>query len=405
MEAFLQQAEQSRNNKIKGCILPWIHLHGDIRGEYALCCHTDNYFKDGNIIRTGDSSQAPLEVWNGEPMRKARLQFLAGSYPEECSVCYNKEKIGIFSHRMGSNVDFKRFAKIQSLTRVDGSLPTPPVYLDFRFGNTCNFRCRMCGPDASTSWFKERHLSIGTTSEKASVDYWTNNEKFWNDFSKIIDNIDTVYFAGGEPFVQEGHYKLLLKLIDHGATNVKLRYNTNLSYKKFKNYDLKELWKHFDVRVWPSIDGYGDRVEYSRKGLDWKTFEENIEHYRDYLESLSVVSSVYTISSLPDLIKWIKDRGLNFHITNLTFPYELSSTIIPTDSKKEVMYKFRETLRKVGLSDYEKSNIVDTLKYMTSKDDSHLLNKFKSYTDALDKSRDESFVEVFPEFAKWYKSI
>ena len=69
------------------------------------------------------------------------------------------------------------------------------------------------------------------------------------------------------------------------------------------------------------------------------------------------------------------------------------------------MYKFRETLQKVGLSDYEKSNIVDTLKYMTSKDDSHLLNKFKSYTDALDKSRNESFVEVFPEFAKWYKSI
>ena len=24
---------------IKGCILPWIHLYGDVQGDYRLCCH------------------------------------------------------------------------------------------------------------------------------------------------------------------------------------------------------------------------------------------------------------------------------------------------------------------------------------------------------------------------------
>ena len=90
---FLQPDEQSLNRNIKGCILPWIHLHGDIRGEYALCCHTDSYFVNNRVIRTGNHSQSPLEVWNGDAMKAARLKFLNDDYPEECSVCYDKEAV------------------------------------------------------------------------------------------------------------------------------------------------------------------------------------------------------------------------------------------------------------------------------------------------------------------------
>ena len=40
-----------------------------------------------------------------------------------------------------------------------------------------------------------------------------------------------MYFAGGEPFVQEGHYKMLQFLVDTGCSkNIELSYNTNLSY-------------------------------------------------------------------------------------------------------------------------------------------------------------------------------
>ena len=117
------------------------------------------------------------------------------------------------------------------------------------------------------------------------------------------------------------------------------------------------------------------------------------------------MSSVYTITSLPMLITWAKRFKLNFHITNLTFPYELSTTIIPKEEKKKILNQFKKTLNSSRLSEYERKNIVDTLKYMISKDDSHLLPQFKKYTDALDESRNESFVEVFPEFEEWYKNI
>ena len=56
-----------------------------------------------------------------------------------------------------------------------------------------------------------------------------------------------LYFAGGEPFVQEGHYKMLQLFVDSGlAKGITLSYNTNLSYQgSFKGYDLEHLWSHF----------------------------------------------------------------------------------------------------------------------------------------------------------------
>ena len=93
----------------------------------------------------------------------------------------------------------------------------------------------MCGPYASTSWYKDT-LEAGWNKTK---DYYTDNEDFWLDVPQYIPNLEEIYFAGGEPFIQEGHYKMLNLLIDSGyAKNIHISYNTNLSYSKFKKYDL-----------------------------------------------------------------------------------------------------------------------------------------------------------------------
>lgn len=392
-------------NKIKGCILPWIHLHGDIRGDYALCCHTDSAKTDNKDFRTGYSTDAPLEVWNNSYMRSVRNSFLSGSYPEECSVCYDKETNNVISHRMNVNNLYSNYAHLQNKTLSDGSIKNHPIYLDFRFGNTCNFRCRMCSPDASTSWFKERHLAFGVKKDKPLVDNWSNNESFWSDFEKIIPNIEVMYFAGGEPFVQEGHYRALELLAKHN-TNVSIQYNTNLSYKRFKQYDLKNIWKTFkSVELWPSVDGFKEHAEYGRKELSWELFEDNLDYFRTYIKSVSAVSSVYSVSSTPELVTFLKSKNLSFYVTNLTWPAILSSTILPTTSKKDILSKYKDFLSTVELSQSELDNIKGVLRHMMSRDDSHLLKKFKEYNTALDNSRSESFELTYPEFAEWYKNI
>ena len=73
---------------------------------------------------------------------------------------------------------------------------------------TLNVECVVL--DASTSWYKDA-INPGIRW-KVDYDYfWTNNDNFGMILKRFLPHIEDVYFAGGEPFVQEGHYKLLDK--------------------------------------------------------------------------------------------------------------------------------------------------------------------------------------------------
>ena len=267
MEASLQQDEQFPSNNVTGCILPWMHIFGSLSGNFYICCHAE--YAQGTRVM-GTYKQSLGEIWNSEDYKQARLNLLKGIIPTECkNACYDKEKQGSGSNRITANDRFNHYAHLQNKTNSDGSLDVTPAYLDIRFGNLCNFKCRMCGPYASTSWYKDSD----DPKWSKTIDYFTDNEDFWKDVPQYIPNLEEIYFAGGEPFVQEGHYKMLTLLIESGyAKNIHVSYNTNLSYSKFKKYDLTQLWSNFKkVSIWPSIEGYGSRVEYARKGLDRKS--------------------------------------------------------------------------------------------------------------------------------------
>jgi len=352
----------------------------------------------------------PLDVWNNDVYKKKRLQFLQGQYPVECEVCYDIEKSGQDSHRNRVNERFAKYAPLQRKTEKDGSVRNPPVWLDFRFGNLCNFRCRMCGPDASTSWFREKHLAphIPSREQVQNLDYWTNNPEFWDDMEKIYKTIDTIYFAGGEPFVQDGMYKMLEFLIDKGKTDVELQYNSNLSYSKFKKYDIVQLWKKFDrVKLWPSVEGYKEHVEYSRKGFVWETFAKNLTIFIDYIQTVSATGNVYSILSNPELILHLKKLNLQFFITNLISPDFMDTSVLPLETKKFINEKYKKFLTeyKSLFNRYEINTILNSLRHMNRADNSHLLPKLKKFNTALDLNRNESFEATFPEYAEWYRKI
>ena len=403
MEVFLQQDVQSPNSKIKGCILPWMHIFGGLTGNFYLCCHAQ-FQTDTTIVGTYD--QALGDIWNSEKYKKTRLDFLNNKIPSECiRACYDKEKQGSDSNRLQVNKRFSKDGYLQSQTNEDGSLDNKPTYLDIRFGNLCNFKCRMCGPDASTSWYKDT-LETGWSK---TMDYYTDNKDFWADVPQFIPDLEEVYFAGGEPFIQEGHYKMLTLLIESGyAKNIHLSYNTNLSYHKFKKYNLPELWAHFKkVSLWPSVDGYGSRVEYSRKGLSWSKFEKHAIMFKDNITTISSVISIYSITSMPDLILWCKRNNFNFYGTTLIQPSEQKVTCLPKETKQDIIKlykKFTNDYKKL-LTRHDIEQIKSWLSFMVSTDDSYLLPTFKKEQERLDLLRNESFTKTFPEFTSWYETI
>ena len=88
---------------------------------------------------------------------------------------------------------------------------------------------------------------------------------------------NVLQFTGGEPIINDEHYKLLEGIPDSVKANIKLRYATNISHIKFKKYDLVEIWskfKHTNIKV--SMDGVEDVYNYIRQDGDWDTVYENM---------------------------------------------------------------------------------------------------------------------------------
>jgi hypothetical protein len=379
-----------------------MHIFGGLRGTFHLCCHAE--FQPNTTI-VGDHSQKLEDIWNSEVYKKVRLDFLNNKIPTDCiHACYKKEAQGSISNRQQVNNRFNKKAYLQDKTNIDGYIDSTPTYLDIRFGNLCNFKCRICGPHSSTSWYTD-----SIKPRNSVIDYFSDNAIFWKDIPKFLPHLEEIYFAGGEPFIQDGHYKMLNLLIDSSyAKNINISYNTNLSYSKFKKHDLKNLWSNFNkVSVWPSVEGYGKRAEYSRKGLSWSSFEKHASLFKDNITTISSVISLYSITSMPDLILWCKRSNFNFHGTVLSDPPELKVTCLPKKTKQDIILLYKNFIDKyktvLTINDLEQ--IKSWLLFMSSEDTSYLLPKFKAEQERLDILRKESFTNVFPEFATWYNNI
>ena len=390
---------------VKGCILPGIHLYGDVQGQYKLCCHIAS-----PAYNMGSYQEPISSIFNNEKYKKIRTQMLSGNIPEMCKkTCYDIEDLGGESNRQQVNKRFGKFAKLQDYTNKDGSVNNNPIYLDIRFGNKCNFKCRICGPFASSAWFKDaQKISEFKNSPKQLEDYYTDSQDFWEYLQKIKKSGKCFYFAGGEPLLMDGHYKLLQWFIDNNKTDVELTYNTNLSTLKYKNYDVFELWKHFkNVSLWPSVDGYKTHCQYSRTNFNWDIFESNLLKTKKYVNTVSSTTSIYSILTTPELIAHMKTLGIATYLSILDFPPHCDMRLLPDNIKIKINRKFELLRRKFSFTSDQEENILSNIRYLNKniEDKNTLLKKFKLYNEQVDHLNNTSFVKIYPELAEWYETI
>ena len=100
---------------IKGCILPWIHLHGNITGDYKVCCFSDGAAGPNSEPHTlGTHKESINEVWNNDNYKKIRKDFLKGKIPVQCQKpCYDREIQGGYSHRQEMNYKWEDYHYLQ----------------------------------------------------------------------------------------------------------------------------------------------------------------------------------------------------------------------------------------------------------------------------------------------------
>jgi sulfatase maturation enzyme AslB (radical SAM superfamily) len=261
-------------------------------------------------------------------------------------------------------------------------------YIDFRNSNTCNLKCRTCGPHASSSWAVELDLPQPFVS--------TDVSKFIN---QILDeNIQEIYFAGGEPLLNADHWQLLDKLVKLNLSkNIVIRYSTNLTTLKYKDVDIFDLWKKFkEVHVVVSVDATEQAFDFIRSGASWQTVSKNIDLLSDkenIILSLAFTLSAISVWFLPDVLKYGQEKALPVNIVQLTDPHYYTLNVFPDDIKNKCIEVLNEC-NKV-YPKYSK-NIKLAINIANNNDDQGSFLTLINNILLTDKIRSESLFDLLP---------
>lgn len=391
-------------------MLPWVHSYVEPSGKVLPCCNTDSSRPLGSV----KNNSLKNIVMYSDKYKDLRRNMLNGVKSPNCEFCYKTQETSPWSFRSYANENFgHNFDQVIADTNEDGSLKDFNMrYYDIRFSNICNFKCRTCGPGFSSSWASENTVFGGELANKKNIIKHADDHRgmLLNEVFEHIPNIELAYFAGGEPLITEEHYLILEELIRQKRTDILLRYNTNLSNLKFKDYDLISLWKQFKkIEISASIDHYGEKAEYIRNGTDWGVVESNLNLVRtfDFIDyQFNTVLSVFNYATLSDFYLYMKERGLyrqtdRISLTPCLDPKYFSSQSMPTEIKKVGTDKLQDLIKILEKEQYYSvQSIINAINF-TNNTNTWEENKrdFHFIVNQRDGLRNEDFKKTFPELS------
>lgn len=383
--------------------MPWFNLSTDVNGSLRPCCkfaqpHPKNKFqlpnmKDGRID----------VLWNSKGFRDLRQAFLDGEKPKECHQCWEEEEAGLSSMRQGviKDLDLSSF----NFTNI---LESGPKALDLKLSNVCNLKCRICGPTASSTLYKEHKKRYGIRivedrhDWEYRSDYWlenkffdTNNEGAFIEWLKGLEHLE---ITGGEPMSSPENIKLLKTLDSMDLLkNITFLMNTNTTI--VSDRVLQYIKKFKKAQILLSIDDIAERYEYQRYPANFSLIEENIKSYKNITQDnpnvmLTIIPTIsnFNIFYLEEIYNWIVSQEIKpqFNILHYT-----SFNCIKNLPKQ---------IKDILVEKYKNSNVVgiqEILNFLNQPSESEL-DKFLVEVGEVDKIRNQKFETVFPD---WHKLL
>ena len=299
------------------CPAPFKSVAVSASGTWTLCCESNtNYTHPGGHRHINETGT--LEEWfNGDYMTSVRKSMLAGEPLKECEWCYKTEALGAQSLR-------QKFLEDEVLNAdFDPERPTVE-YLEIRFGNKCNLKCKMCFPHASSELAKEWralgwHLEDPARDDRKEyyngymeADYdWPRDR---NNIFKLLSAVGTtklIKFTGGEPMLSPQMFSFMEHCVRHGlAPDIELHVITNCTKIHPRFLDLVRKFKRLTMTL--SVDGLGRTYDYIRYPARWSQVEANILRYRSWYQSGLVrgklgISAVLGVFNLHQMVELVRD--------------------------------------------------------------------------------------------------
>ena len=409
------------------CMHPFTGLATREDGAIQACCrsHPVGFIQDNTLE----------EIWNGDVMKRIRKSVLTDIRPPECDQCFSLEDQGVVSlrqrHISGAIPEsrIKLYPNALDELKDDYSMPFEIPTIELKLNNLCNLKCRMCHPMDSTAWndwseIKEFYKAEGNImyaiveehnlEKKPHLDKFQDSPEWWASLEKLLPYFRRVEFAGGEPLMDPQHYRILDMLKPYGA-NIELKYATNgTTLGISKGRTVHEYWPHFrSVAVNVSLDGIDDVYNYIRGNGDWNQVVENIKEIQTIPNVSRVVGActvqISNILTLDKVIKYFLDElGIIFHSHRVEYPNVLSAQVLPRELQVLAITKLRAISQSLDefkmvkkhpeILKYTQGQIQDNINYLMARDQSDKWKDCVEFNQRLDRTRNQSFIDVTPEF-------
>lgn len=437
------------------CPLPWNSINLRNNGDLRICCNTNSYSPQRGIMKKEDGTpyNAGKDDWNearnADILKEVRVSMMKGEWHPECTRCKKEEESGMRSRREYENDDWGKYSgdisleKMLPITEEDGTLDTSKQdieFMDIRYGNFCNLKCRMCGPTDSHKWYddfvkttgkthyKDTHETIQLTKNAKGkwhtdqYDWFQDNDIYWDNFEKYAPDAKKLYIVGGEPLIIDEHQESLERLVASGkAGKIQLEYNTNLTMVPDR---LVHLWEQFkQIRIGVSIDGIGDVFNYQRAPAKFDAVYKNMMTLQNNERINLKAWFAYTVTPMnvfhtADFMKWkLTESGLDkfnpitgprpvitHHMCHSPKYYNVK--VLPQYLKDQVAEHYQEHkdwVLSTDFSDKVKDNFIKVLTgietFMMSEDYSkEWLDHFIDQTVKLDEIRNQNILDIVPQY-------
>lgn len=392
-------------------------------GAIKICCRSQpiGWIQDASLEST----------WNNPEMQQVRRQVLNNERPDVCKPCFELEDQGVESLRQRhiNGVIPESRINLYPNTVLQEIMPFEFPTMEIKLNNLCNLKCRMCNPLDSTSWqdwdvvkpfyVKENNYLVPTVEGLVRkpgqyIGPFDDSDNWWNDFEKLLPHFRRVEFAGGEPLMDPQHYKILDMLKPYGK-NIELKYATNgTTLGITKGRTIYDYWPHFrSIAVNVSLDGIHDVYNYIRGNSNFNEVEKNVQEIKK-IPNVSRVVGAFTaqagniLQAAECIDYFINKMGIVFYSHRVSYPNCLSAQVLPAPLKELVIGRLEEVKLKVDSWDMIKNSqligkithqqIQDNINYLKAKDQFNLWQDFLDFNFALDATRNQSLIEVVPEF-------
>ena len=371
------------------CHAPWTNLEILPQGKILPCCK----FQSSYYPQTFNIAQHTIDDYRQSKMlADIKQQFSQGTWPAGCERCKIEEQSGIKSKRQ---LDYERWQQEYDSYDLDSNTL---LTVSLALGNTCNLKCIICSPYASSKWVKEYKDVYGINV--ASV------ELVRRDLIKNLTNIapDLIHIDmhGGEPLLSniEHHQALLDHYIQTDqAKNISIHYTTNATI--FPDTEWIKRWRHFaEIDLQLSIDGVGQKFEYLRYPANWNEVTSNVDRYLELEQhtpnirlSVAHAVSAFNIFYLEEFVQWTQQKGLpKPWMGKLHTPSHLRPSVWPELAKLAIVKKLESSII---------DDVVAWANLMQNTDDSNLFTEFQKYVQQHDQYRNTNFATTFPELAPY----